>query len=82
MKLAYAYLAGANLEGIHPITLAELEEWDSALPAVKSTRRRVEYYFTCALELLLYVMDRSGCRRRHVPRCGSVLLPRSMSDVR
>lgn len=56
-EMAYEYLAAANLEGIHPIRLGELEKWDPALPAVKSTRSLVEYYFTCAPELVLYVMD-------------------------
>jgi hypothetical protein len=58
--LAYEYLDRARLDGVHPIRLRDLEEWDPALGAAKASRSRVEYYFTCTPDLVRYVMDRDG----------------------
>ena len=61
----YDYLAGANLDGVRPIELSDFETWDPSLPAVKPSRSLVEYYFTCAPNLVLYVMD-------HLPNVSGV----------
>jgi hypothetical protein len=55
---AYEYFERAGLEGIRAIRLSELEVFDPALLAVKPTRSRVEYFFTCTPDLVRFVMDR------------------------
>lgn len=52
----HARLTAAALPGVHPIRLADLERADPALPAVKSTRSRVEYYFTLTPALVLHIL--------------------------
>jgi hypothetical protein len=56
--LAYEYLEGSGLDSVRPIRLRDLEAWDPALPAVKTTRSMAEYYFTCTPDLVRYVMER------------------------
>src|ERR1043166_2486086 len=54
--LAYSHLAASRLPGLRPIELSDVEAWDPALAAVKSSRSALEYYFTCAPETPLYVL--------------------------
>ena len=42
---------------LRPIALADFERDDAALLAVKPTRSKVEYYFTCSPSLPLYVLN-------------------------
>ena len=49
-------LAKLALPDLRPIALADFERGDDALLAVKPTRSRVEYYFTCTPSLPLYVL--------------------------
>jgi hypothetical protein len=46
-----------DLEGIHPVELAELELFDRELAAVKSTRTAPEYYFTCKSAFMKYLFE-------------------------
>jgi hypothetical protein len=55
---AYAYLAAAKLDGLHPIALADFERGDEGLARAKANRSLLEYYFTCTSSLVLHVMDR------------------------
>lgn len=41
-----------------PIALGELEAHDRELAAVKGSRSKIEYYFTCTAAFCLYVMER------------------------
>lgn len=54
----YDYLSAANLEGVFPIQLTQLEEWDADLLRVKNSRSTVEYYFTCTPAFILQLMSR------------------------
>jgi hypothetical protein len=45
--------------GLETVSLAELEAADPELAAVRSSRSRVEYYFTCTPSLIRYALDRS-----------------------
>ena len=42
--------------GLRPVALADFERGDEELLAAKSTRSKVEYYFTCSPSLPLYVL--------------------------
>lgn len=44
---SHALLQRLNLPDVRPVPLAELEDFDPALRAVKPTRSRIEYIFTC-----------------------------------
>jgi hypothetical protein len=52
----YAILSRLNLSGVRLISQAEFEAGDDALTAAKTTRSRVEYYWTCTPSLPLYVL--------------------------
>lgn len=54
----YDTLRRLALPGLTTVALRELEEADSGLAAVKSTRSRVEYYFTSTASLSLYILRR------------------------
>ena len=56
----YEFLSQSNLSGIKPIRLSELEAVDRALDAVKETRSRAEYYFTCTPCLAKFVLDENS----------------------
>jgi hypothetical protein len=58
--IAYDYLAEAGLEGVRPIRFEALEAWDPALPAVKPSRSKVEYFFTCTPSMIRYVMEQAN----------------------
>ena len=47
-----------GLANVRPVPLRELEAGDDALLAVKPTRSRVEYYFTCSPSWPLYLLKR------------------------
>jgi hypothetical protein len=51
-------LASLGLPEVVPVPLAELERAYPALPAVRSGRSRLEYYFTCSPFLPAFVLDR------------------------
>jgi hypothetical protein len=55
----HAILSQSNLSGIKPIRLSELEAVDKALDAVKESRSRAEYYFTCTPCLAKFVLDKN-----------------------
>jgi hypothetical protein len=50
-------LSELRIPKMHLISLEELEESDRQLYAVKSTRSRIEYYFTCSPCLPLFVLS-------------------------
>ncbi len=52
-------LAELALPGVEVITVAELEAEVTELAALKATRTRMEYYFTCTPLLVRHVMGRS-----------------------
>lgn len=55
----YVHLSGAGApEWIIPVRLSELEAADPALAAVRETRSRVEYYFTCTAAFQVYLLER------------------------
>ena len=56
----YAALTALALPGVRPLALAELEDADPELLAVKPTRSRVEYYFTSTPSLVRHVLDRAA----------------------
>ncbi|MEO6115867.1 MAG: hypothetical protein ABIP33_05735 [Pseudolysinimonas sp.] len=53
-------LAELALPGVEVITVAELESEIPELAALKATRTRMEYYFTCTPLLVRHVMARSA----------------------
>jgi hypothetical protein len=53
-----AYLTRRNLPGLVPIGLDELEAHDPELLATRSTRTRVEYYFTSTAPWLRFIFQR------------------------
>jgi hypothetical protein len=55
----HGFLSQANLSGIKPICLSELEAVDQALASLKQTRSRAEYYFTCTPCLAKFVLDQN-----------------------
>jgi hypothetical protein len=54
----YAYLSQRELPCLVPVRLAELESFDPELLASRSTRSRVEYFFTCTASWLRYLLHR------------------------
>lgn len=54
-------LKSLNKPTIVPISLKQVEAWDSDLLKVKSNRSTVEYYFTLSPILPLYVFEHFGC---------------------
>lgn len=52
----HTLLTQLQLPNLNPIAQAEFEAGDDALVAVKSTRSKVEYYWTCTPSLPLYVL--------------------------
>ena len=55
---SFEALAKLALTDLRPIALTDFERGDDALLAVKPTRSKVEYYFTCSPSLPLYVLSR------------------------
>ena len=53
----YQVLAHMALSEVRPVSLAEFESGDDELVAAKSTRSKVEYYFTCTPSLPLWVLN-------------------------
>lgn len=53
---AFRVLKALALDGVRPIRLTELEEADPDLAAVRETRTRVEYFFTCSPALPRYLL--------------------------
>ncbi len=56
--VAHATLSRLAIPEIVPIALQELEAADPALLATKSTRSRVEYYFTCTASFQCFLLAR------------------------
>jgi len=56
--VAYEILTRMAIPEIVPVPLAELEASDPGLLAAKSTRSRVEYYFTCTAAFQCYLLRR------------------------
>ncbi len=54
----FARLRALNLPHVTPIALAEFEAAHPALAAVKASRTRIEYFYTCGPNLPLFVFDR------------------------
>lgn len=54
---AHDYLVDAKIPGVTVVTVAELEATVPELPALKSQRSRMEYYFTTTPLLIRFVMD-------------------------
>lgn len=52
------YFVEHPVEGVHVLQVAELEAAEPKLPAIKSERSRMEYYFTCTPLLIRYVMNK------------------------
>lgn len=50
-------LSTLDRKNVTLVSLAELETNDPALLVAKSTRSRIEYYFTCTPALLLYILN-------------------------
>jgi hypothetical protein len=51
------YFTEHEVENVHVLAVAELEAAEPALPALKTQRSRMEYYFTCTPLLIRYVMN-------------------------
>src|SRR5258706_5756965 len=56
---AHEQLKKLNWLELQPIRLAELEATDPELLAVKASRGKVEYYFTCTASLTRYVLNKN-----------------------
>lgn len=54
----YEYFFSYPQPGIHCISITALEEFEPRLLSVKSSRSRMEYYFTCTPILIKYVMEK------------------------
>jgi hypothetical protein len=54
---SFERLSALNLPHVTPISLAEFEAAHPALTAVKRSRNKLEYFFTCGPNLPLYVFD-------------------------
>ncbi len=54
---SYSVLTKLAEPDLRPIALADFERGDAELLAVKPTRSKVEYYFTCSPSLPLYVFN-------------------------
>lgn len=55
-KAAFDIVTRAGAENIIPVDLDDVENWDRDLINVKSSRRKVEYYFTLSPILPLYIL--------------------------
>jgi hypothetical protein len=64
-EVSHELLVKLNLPEVQPVPLAELERFDAPLSAVKTSRSRIEYFFTCTPSILLYVLN-------HHPDCRSI----------
>lgn len=56
-ETAYDLLESLDLNGIHPVELAELELFDPELSAVENNRTAAEYYFTCKSAFVNYLFE-------------------------
>ena len=55
---AFDSLARLRNARMEPIRLADLEAHDAELAAVKGTRSKIEYYFTCTPSLPLFILEK------------------------
>ena len=53
----YSRLVEMNLQGVQPVSLHQLEDFDKELFSVKKTRSLVEYYFTSTPSICNYVLS-------------------------
>jgi len=51
-------LLALNLPNIHPVQLAQVEQWDTQLATAKTNRSLIEYYFTLSPVFPLYVLEK------------------------
>lgn len=54
----YDFLTAKSFPGIAPVHIRDLEEQDPELPATKSTRSPMEYYFTCSPCFPLNILEK------------------------
>lgn len=56
----YSRIEAIGQPSLVPVRLAELEQFDPQLAAVKGTRSKIEYYFTCSPVFPLYLLKSHG----------------------
>jgi hypothetical protein len=56
-EATYIALTRLNYANLRPVRLADLETADPALAATRTTRSRVEYYFTCTPAWIMYLLQ-------------------------
>lgn len=57
-EVVETYFTEHEVENVHVLTVADLEIVEPELPAIKSQRSRMEYYFTCTPLIIRYVMNK------------------------
>jgi len=54
---SYSAMSSKKLEYVIPVSYSDLEKFDKELSAVKPTRSKVEYYFTCTPAICNYILE-------------------------